>query len=187
MREREIADEQKSLAGQLLLAHPGMKDPNFRRTVVLMSVHNGEGAMGVVLNRPMGQQLGEISTEFALSPLAGVPLYRGGPVELKQLILAAWQWRKEEETFQLHFGVDPEKAIELLGTGGVTVRAFLGYSGWGQGQLENEMKQNTWFLSPVRADILNQCDGPDLWRMVLGAMDPELKLLADEPEDPTVN
>jgi len=59
MKERRTARKAKSYAGQLLLAHPGLQDPNFRRTVILLSVHNAEGAMGVVLNRPLDKQLGE--------------------------------------------------------------------------------------------------------------------------------
>ncbi len=65
MQERRQTTKE-SLAGSMLLAHPGMRDPNFRRTVVLMSVHNAEGAMGVVLNRPLGKNLGELNGDFAL-------------------------------------------------------------------------------------------------------------------------
>jgi len=187
MRERPVPRPKQELAGQLLLAHPAMKDGNFRRAVVLMSAHGEDGAMGVVLNRPLGRQLGELEASFALGPLAGVPIYHGGPVETKQLILAAWRWLDDQETFQLHFGIEPERAEEMLGLPGVTVRAFLGYAGWGRGQLENEMKHQTWFVSPVASDVLGRCDGPDLWRLILGRMDPELKLLADEPEDPELN
>ena len=77
MRERRKSTKE-TLAGSLLLAHPAMRDPNFRRSVVLMSVHNAEGAMGVVLNRPLGKRLGELSGEFALSRLASIPLFKGG-------------------------------------------------------------------------------------------------------------
>lgn len=187
MRERRTNRKTSDFAGQLLLAHPAMKDPNFRRTVILMSVHNDEGAMGVVLNRPMHKQLGELNTDFAIGALAGVPIYQGGPVDPRQLIIAAWQWLNDEGTFQMHFGIEPDKATELLGTPGVTVRAFLGYSGWGKGQLENEMKHHTWFVTPAESDLLGRCDGPDLWRLILGSLDPELKLLANEPDDPAVN
>src|SRR5471032_2081204 len=112
MRERRKTTKQ-SIAGSLLLAHPAMKDPNFRRSVVLMSAHNAEGAMGVVLNRPMGKRLGEFSGDFALGVLASVPLFNGGPVATEQLLLAAWQTRPDG--FRLHFGIEPEKAIQLLG------------------------------------------------------------------------
>ena len=177
----------KSFAGQLLLAHPVMRDSNFKRAVILLSAHSAEGAMGVVLNRPLGKQLAELNTAFAFGPLAGVPLYCGGPVEPEQLIIVSWQWLQTENAFQLHFGIDPEKAAELIGTPGLTVRDFLGYAGWSRGQLENEMKQDTWFVTTVEGGQLEQADGVALWRNILGGLDPELKFLANEPEDPSVN
>ena len=187
MKERRTARDSQSLAGQLLLAHPVLRDPNFKRTVILMSAHSEEGAMGVVLNRPLGKQLGELNTEFALGPLAGVPLYCGGPVEPEQLIIVSWQWLQADHAFQLQFGLEPAKAAELVGSPGVTLRAFLGYAGWGKGQLEKEMKHDTWVATPVEHDVLQEADGPALWRKILGSLDSELKLLANEPEDPTVN
>lgn len=187
MKERRTARKSETLAGQLLLAHPALRDPNFRRSVILLSAHTGDGAMGVVLNRSLDKQLGELNTEFAFGPLAGVPVYAGGPVEPEQLILVSWQWLETESAFQLHFGIEPERASEIVGTPGVTLRAFLGYAGWGKGQLENEMKHDTWLVSTVEGEILGAADGVALWRQILGALDPELKLLADEPEDPTVN
>lgn len=187
MKERRAAKKSDTLAGQLLLAHPALRDPNFRRSVILLSAHSAEGAMGVVLNRPLDKQLGELNSEFAFGPLAGVPIYAGGPVEPEQLIIVSWQWLEEESAFQLHFGVEPEQAAEMVGTPGITLRAFVGYSGWGKGQLENEMKHDTWLVSTVEGEILGQADGTALWRQILGSLDPELKLLADEPDDPTVN
>jgi putative transcriptional regulator len=184
MRERTKVTRE-SLAGSLLLAHPTMKDPNFRRSVVLMSVHNEEGAMGVVLNRPMGKRLGELSGEFALGPLAGVQIYNGGPVETKQLVLAAWQVR--DDGFRLHFGIEPDKAAQLLAEDGTQVRAFLGYSGWSAGQLENEMKHRTWVVTEVPEDLLSHTQDETLWRLVLGRESDEWRLLAGEPEDPELN
>ena len=177
----------QTLAGQLLLASPALREPTFRRTVILLSTHTADGAMGVVLNHPLGKQLSELNADFALGPLAGVPLYRGGPVETGQLILAAWRWLAAENAFQLNFALDPEKAMEMVGTPGLTLRGFLGYSGWGQGQLEKELKTDTWFVAPVDSYNLDSADGTELWRTMLGSLDPELKLLADEPDDPTVN
>jgi putative transcriptional regulator len=187
MKERRTSRKPTSLAGQLLLSHPAMRDPNFKRTVILLSAHAPEGAMGVVLNRPLGKQLAEINPAFALGPLAGVPLYAGGPVEPEQLIIVSWQWLKAENAFQLHFGIEPEKAAELVGTPGLTVRAFLGYAGWSKGQLESEMKRDTWIVSVVAGGQLEQADGVELWRNLLGELDPELKFLAGEPDDPSVN
>jgi len=187
MRERRTGTKTDSLAGQLLLAHPALRDPNFRRTVILLSVHNPDGAMGVVLNRPLDKQLGELNGDFALSPIAGVPVYYGGPVNPDQLIIVSWQWLESDSAFQLHFGIDPESAGSQIGTPGITFRAFMGYSGWSQGQLENEMKHDTWVTATVMGTELGENDGVGLWRNILGSIDPELKLLANEPDDPTVN
>lgn len=187
MKERRSARKHPSLAGQLLLAHPALREPIFRRTVVLLSTHGDEGAMGVVLNRPLGRQLAELNAEFALGPLAGVPLYGGGPVAPDQLIIVSWQWLKAEGAFQLQFGLEPDKAAELIGSPGVVVRAFLGYAGWSKGQLENELKHDTWIVTPVDGTQLEQADGTALWRNILGSLDPDLKFLANEPDDPTRN
>ena len=185
MKERGSA--KKKLAGQLLLAHPALREPTFKRTVILLSSHDAEGALGVVLNRPLNQQLGEISTGFALGPLAGVPVFQGGPVATDQLLLVSWQWLKAEAAFQLHFGLDPEKAAEQIGAPGLTIRAFFGYAGWGQGQLENEMRHDTWIATPVDGEWLGRASGVELWRGILGSLDPDLKFLAGEPDDPSLN
>jgi putative transcriptional regulator len=175
----------ETLAGSLLLAHPAMKDPNFRRSVVLMSAHNAEGAMGVVLNRPLGRRLGELSGDFALGPLAGVPLFSGGPVQTEQLVLAAWQTRPDG--FRLHFGIEPDRALQLLAEEGTHVRGFLGYSGWSAGQLENEMRLRTWVVADVPEDLLTNAQDESLWREVLGREGAEWRLLAGEPDDPELN
>ena len=184
MRGREKV-LRETLAGSLLLAHPAMKDPNFRRCVVLMSAHNAEGAMGVVLNRPLGKRLGELSGDFALSPLAAVPLFTGGPVQTEQLVLAAWQTR--DDGFRLHFGIEPDKALQLMSEEGTHVRGFLGYSGWSAGQLENEMNMRTWVVVDVPEDLLTQSQDETLWRAILSNIDHEWKLLAGEPDDPSRN
>ncbi len=184
MRERRKITRD-TLAGSLLLAHPSMRDPNFRRSVILMSAHNAEGAMGVVLNRPMHKRLGELSGDFALGPLAGVPLFIGGPVQNDQLVLAAWQTRSDG--FRLHFGIEPDKALQLLAEEGTHVRGFLGYSGWSAGQLENEMKVRTWIVADVPEDLLTHPQDDTLWRTVLGREGAEWRLLAGEPEHPEQN
>ena len=125
MRERRT-NTKETLAGSLLLAHPSMRDPYFRRSVILMSAHNAEGAMGVVLNRPLGKRLGELNGEFALGPLAGVALFQGGPVQTEQLLLAAWQ--PQPDGFRLHFGIEPDKAMQLLADEGTL--AWWGYTGY---------------------------------------------------------
>lgn len=150
-----------------------------------MSAHNAEGAMGVVLNRPLGKRLGELSGDFALGPLASVPLYKGGPVQAEQLVLAAWQTR--DDGFRLHFGIEPDKAQQLMSEDDTHVRGFLGYSGWSAGQLEGEMQRKTWVVVDVPEDLLTHPQDDSLWRTVLGREGAEWRLLANEPEDPATN
>lgn len=184
MRERRQA-KKESLAGSLLLAHPTLKDPNFRRAVILMSAHSAEGAMGVVLNRPTGKHLGELNGDFALGALASVPIFTGGPVQTEQVLLVAWQ--PHVDGFRLHFGVEPDRATQLATEEGTQLRAFLGYSGWSGGQLENELKLNTWIVTDVPGELLDHPFGSDLWRRVLGGLGEEWRLLAEEPEDTSLN
>ncbi len=173
-----------TVAGSLLLAHPAMQEPTFRHAVILMSEHNAEGAMGVVLNRPAGRRLGSVSGDFALGSLAQVPIYSGGPVQDRQLILVAWE--TQTDGFRLHFGIEPSKAEEFL-KDGMHIRAFLGYSGWTKGQLENELKHNTWVISDIPEDLIRSPQDDQLWRKVLGAKGDEWRLLADEPDEPELN
>ncbi|HLP07007.1 MAG TPA: YqgE/AlgH family protein [Opitutaceae bacterium] len=184
---RELGDKSDWLAGSLLLAHPKLRDPNFARSVVLLSLHNAEGAMGVVLNRPLGKTLADLGPEFRRSELAKVPVYSGGPVNPEQLILVAWQTASFDGTFKLYFGLDPQKLRELMGETSLEVRAFLGYSGWSAGQLEGEMKGNTWLVSPVPAELLGQLEGVNLWKRIVGGLSAEWRVIVDEPEDPSQN
>jgi putative transcriptional regulator len=143
--------------------------------------------MGVVLNRPMGKRLGQLTAEFALGPLADVPIFKGGPVETGQLLLCGWKEHEDGSGFQLMFGIDPVKAAELHAEKGVHLRAFLGYAGWTGGQLENELKHNTWVISPLVANLLDEEQDETLWKTILSSLSHEWKLLADEPEDPELN
>ena len=172
-RRPRSATRPPALAGSLLLAHPSLKDPNFRHTVVLLSAHDGGGAMGVVLNRPLPRKLGSLGGDFALGPLADVPLFAGGPVKTEQIVLCAWQPQPAQSALQIVFGLDPEKAVELHGQPGVIVRGFLGHAGWSGGQLETELKQNAWVVCPVTPEAMTGETGEPLWRGLLGSIDHE--------------
>ena len=172
---------EETLAGALLLAHPALKEANFHRTVILMSAHSDEGAMGVVINRPLGKRLGELQGDFALGPLANVPLCNGGPVEKKQLVLVAWE--TQEHGFRLHFGIEPEQATQLRERDDASLRAFVGYAGWSAGQLEGEIAQNTWVVVTAPPDLFELPLDGTLWRTLLAREGAEWRLLADEPEE----
>ena len=178
----------RSLAGCLLVAHPNMLDPNFRRTVLFISEHDpGEGALGVIINRPLDRQVADLVSEVPPAGLAEVPVFLGGPVGKNQLMFAAFEWHKGgglrlnhnvglEETSD---GVDQEDLI--------TVCAFVGYTGWGAGQLESEMKQKAWLLQKANPSVLKLERLPNLWFEIMRGLGPWYRMLAAAPDDPTLN
>src|SRR5712664_3670132 len=88
-------EKPRSLAGSLLVAHPNMLDPNFRRTVLFISAHDpNDGALGVIINRPLEKQVADLVTDVPPEGLADVPVFLGGPVGKNQLIFAAFEWQK---------------------------------------------------------------------------------------------
>jgi putative transcriptional regulator len=173
-----------SMVGSLLLAHPNLQDPNFARSVILLTAHTAsDGALGVVLNRPLSRKLGDLRQELKGSALAEIPLYRGGPVASGEVILAAWKYDEAQSAFKLYFGMDEAKAAQIHSEdSSYEFRAFLGYSGWTENQLENELSSESWLLSQIRP-ALSESTGDPLWRELLTELSPEMGLWADEPEN----
>ena len=178
----------KSLAGFLLGAHPGLIDPNFNKSVVLLSAHNQEdGALGVIINRPTGKTLGAFREELQTPLMRNLPVYEGGPVGPTEILLAAWKWNIAQQNFRLFFGLDPDKLQELVQADPtMEARAFLGYSGWSSGQLEKEISSFDWAVGPFSQGF-GKLPPQNLWRSLLAAVRPEWSILADVPEDPSVN
>lgn len=175
-------------AGKLLLAHPGLGDPNFNRSVVLISAHSGEeGAMGVVLNRPAAKKLGEFKSGPDFTSLAELPVYFGGPVAPSECLLAGFQMASDGRGVHFYFGIPVERLSDWLARGEVLqAKAFIGYAGWQAGQLEQELEENAWALCPLAPDLL-QAPMEDLWKRLLMRFRPEWRLLADAPEDVSGN
>src|SRR5437660_157997 len=104
----------RSLAGSLLVAHPNMLDPNFRRTVLFISEHDpGEGALGVIINRPLERQVADLVTEAPPGGLAEVPVFLGGPVGKNQLMFAAFEWH-QSKGLKLNHNVGLEEASDAV-------------------------------------------------------------------------
>src|SRR5436189_1101340 len=104
----------QSLAGSLLVAHPNMLDPNFRRAVLFISAHDpDDGALGVIINRPLDKHVADLVNEEPPAGLADVPVFLGGPVGRTQLMFAAFEWQKGEG-LKLNHNVNLEQASELV-------------------------------------------------------------------------
>src|SRR6266498_3469912 len=131
MRNLDDEPPRRSLAGSLLVAHPSMLDPNFRRTVLFISAHDPkEGALGVIINRPLDRQVADLVTETPPAGLADVPVFLGGPVGKNQLMFAAFEWQKGEG-LKLNHNVGLTQPSAAPGKKDlVTICAFIGYAGW---------------------------------------------------------
>src|SRR6476469_2882182 len=146
MRNLDDEASSRSLAGSLLVAHPTMLDPNFRRAVLFISAPDAEdGALGVTLNRPLDKQVADLVNEPPPEGLGDVPVFTGGPVGKTQLMFAAFEWQKGEG-LKLNHNVGIDEAHQLVEEDPASIRAFVGYAGWSAGQLEDEMKQKAWIL-----------------------------------------
>ncbi len=177
----------QNLTGALLVAHPSMSDPNFRRAVLFVSAHDAmEGAMGVILNRPLDKSVVDLVNDTPPDGLADVPVFLGGPVGKNQLMFAAFEW-EDANGLRLNHNVNAEEAHDLVDQDPTLIRAFVGYAGWSAGQLEAEMKQRAWIVhKPTRAALAPE-RLPNLWFDIMRGLGPYYRLLAAAPDDPSLN
>jgi putative transcriptional regulator len=181
-----MARAPRTLAGLLLVSHPQLRDDHFRETVILMHTHSAaEGALGVIVNRPLGRVLGQIQSSAELRPLEAVPLFEGGPVATDRLAFGGWRFPGKGEP-EVRFGLDQEEAAELAKDERFRLSAYIGYAGWSPGQLENELRMNAWVVCPF--DVLcAELEGVELWKKLLERHRPDLRLEADSPDNPGLN
>lgn len=183
---REFEPHAESLAGSLLLAHPSLRDPNFNQAVIFMSMHDAEnGAFGMVLNRPSGRRLNELMPDHDLGLLSMAPVYIGGPVAMDQLLLAAFRWQKNLAGggWTWRHDLTFETASEAVQEEGTILRVFAGYSGWSQGQLENELLRKTWVPHAPDEEMLDQKSVPDMWRNLVCSHGPVFSFLTQTPQN----
>jgi len=115
-----------------------------------------------------------------------VPVFLGGPVGKNQLMFAAFEW-ENGNGLKLNHNVNVEEAHERVEDDPASIRAFVGYAGWSAGQLEAEMKQNTWILQKPSRAALTPDRLPQLWFEIMRGLGPWYKLLAAAPDDPSLN
>jgi putative transcriptional regulator len=181
---------EESLSGQLLLAAPTLLDPNFRRTVVLVGAHDGDGAMGVVLNRPSELLVGEAVPQLQRAVAERSPVYFGGPVQTQSIVVLA-EFTDPAPAGLLVLGrigfPSPETGIEELTRATERRRVFAGYAGWSPGQLDAELEQGDWIAHPAQPQDVFTEQPEALWSAVLARKGGSYALLARMPLDPSVN
>jgi len=178
-----------NMTGSLLVAHPNLRDPNFRRTILFLSHHNADdGAVGLVLNRPLRKTMSEFPEHSAsAAPMRRVPVFYGGPVGSEDLLLASMQWHESPGAVSFRgFGSASEGPV-IPPEFHPGLRAFQGYAGWSRGQLEGEIAEKAWLVFPPSRRLIDMPNPEGVWLDIMGHLGPVYRLLAGMPDDPSLN
>ena len=181
----------QSLQGQFLLAMPSMGDPRFLRSVVYMVAHDSEGAMGFIINKcAEGLSLGDILKDMpetvAKTGLVNLPVYVGGPVQNDRgFVLHTSDYEKTHNTLSQELPIALTQSADVLvdaahGRGPEKMRLFLGYAGWGPGQIEGELQDNAWLVCDANIAEIFTPRSDDLYEKCVAGMGIDLALLSNE-------
>ena len=178
----------ESLAGQLLISSPSLVDRNFRRTVVLVTHHDGDGAVGLVLSRPSELRIDEAVPDLGDLPYADEVVYIGGPVQPEAVVVLVELGGPLENSEPIVGNVVyMPPGVDTDDLPASRARVFAGYSGWGPGQLEQELEEPAWIVAPALPADVFASDPDELWRTVLKRKGKKFALIATMPYDPGLN
>ncbi|MFL5731222.1 MAG: YqgE/AlgH family protein [Cytophagaceae bacterium] len=177
--------------GDILISEPFLGDQNFERTVIVICENNEDGTLGFIFNKPSVLTLDAVMSE--VNDFKEI-LYTGGPVAQDSLHFIYRNSEVVEGSVEiadrLFWGGNYEQLFELINTHQLNAenfRFFLGYSGWAAGQLDEELKNNSWIITSAKADDLFDIPAEDLWRELLKNMGGKYKMISNYPIDPRLN
>jgi putative transcriptional regulator len=178
-------------AGDLLIAEPFLNDDNFKRAVILICEHDSKGSFGLKFNQESSLLLADLIEED-LYP--DIPVYVGGPVQQNTLHFIHRRADIIEKSVPIGNDVfwagNFKQTLDLLNKGALKpddVRFFVGYSGWGAGQLNKELNQDAWISTQANSQWLFDTSAKDLWRTILKGMGGDYRVIANYPNDPSLN
>ncbi|PID49813.1 MAG: YqgE/AlgH family protein [Proteobacteria bacterium] len=175
-----------NLRNHLLIAVPGMQDSYFDHTVTLVCQHDDQGAFGVTINRPLELTVGELLSQLDIEVLdpvvAGLLAVSGGPIQQEQGFVLHDGGLNWDSTLEIATGLFLTSSRDILvdlakGEGPEHFLLILGCSGWSPGQLENELKENTWLIVPSTSELLFATPFPERWRGAASLMGIDVSLL----------
>lgn len=179
-----------SKKGKILISEPFLNDPYFKRSVVFLTAHDKEGSLGFILNKPVQLKLNEAVNEF---PFFDARLYLGGPVKRDSLYFFHTIGKAIDDSIEVLDGLwwggnfDTLKSMILQGkVKDNDVRFFAGYSGWEPEQLEKELQEKSWIIAEAKMEYVFG-DAQHLWRNILLSMGNKYAVMANFPEDPSLN
>jgi putative transcriptional regulator len=177
--------------GKILISEPFLPDTFFNRSVVYLTDHDAKGSVGFILNKKLDIKISDAVTGF---DGWNENLNMGGPVSPDTLHYLHNLGTKVPKSVRvegdIYWGGDIEVIRKLISTGSVEpaqIRFFLGYSGWSAGQLEREIKENSWVIAKVRSEIIMNSRGVDSWKRLLRSFKNKYRMWADFPESPEMN
>ncbi len=181
----------KPAKGRILLSEPFMGDYYFGRSVILLAEHNEKGSFGVVVNKGLSTKLSEVANDFSDLSLN---IFVGGPVETNRLFFIHTLGDQIMHALPLveglYWGGEME-SVKILASKGLlneyNIRFFMGYSGWGANQLENELKRNSWAITRITSKQLFHTKPDLLWKKMTRKLGEEYRLWHKFPVDPTMN
>ncbi|WP_455210443.1 YqgE/AlgH family protein [Kaarinaea lacus] len=177
------------LKNHFLIAMPTLMDPNFFHSVTYICEHNTQGAMGIVINQPVELTLAEVVEHLGIASTEGAQLqqnvYRGGPVETERgfvLHKPIGQW---ESTLSVTKNIGLSTSNDIVealaqGHGPSQCLVALGYAGWGAGQLEQELTENSWLSAPADESVLFDTDADKRWEAAAALMGIDIKQLTGD-------
>jgi len=166
-------DKTHSLAGQLLVAMPSMMDPNFHQTVTYICEHSISGALGIIINRPLNLDIGEVLEQLSLHPTQDnhlkQPVMQGGPVQSERGFVLHESPHNWDSTTEIGQSICVTTSQDILsdvaaGNGPERILMALGYAGWQAGQLEYEIRQNAWLTVPASTNLVFDTPFKDRWK-----------------------
>ena len=178
-----------NLTNHFLIAMPALQDPNFSHTVTYLCEHTSEGAMGIVVNRPLELTLSDVFEQMDITAsdetVGDRPVFAGGPVNTERgfvLHSATKPWHSTLRITDEIYITTSRDILEAMadGNGPGDSLVALGYAGWGSGQLESEIAQNSWLASPATPDILFRLPPGERWAAAAAAIGVDLALLSNE-------
>jgi putative transcriptional regulator len=178
-----------SLTNHFLIAMPGLRDPNFSRTVTYICEHTDHGAMGIVINRPMDIRLGEVLSQLDIETddprVRDVVVYLGGPVQPDRGFVLHTSDEQFESTLSITSDISVTTSRDVLeaiatGRGPEQSLVALGYAGWAGGQLEDEMSANSWLSGPANDSIIFRLPSEARWLAAAQLLGVDLNLLSGE-------
>lgn len=178
-----------NLTNQFLIAMPGLMDPNFYQTVTYICAHNDEGAMGIVINRPLDMALGDVLEQMDMEPsdnrVNELPVYHGGPVHTDRGFVLHEPLSTWESSINVNDAVGVTTSRDVLqaiarGGGPKESLVALGYAGWGAGQLEQEMLENAWLSGPADVNVIFKTPCEQRWQTAADLLGVDLNLLSTD-------